>query len=82
MEQLRLTHYQLNQLAEMVAEKMLAKLDARRVTLPSENKMTAKEAAEYLKVSISTLRHLQIPHTKVGRQSLYTESTLYNYLHR
>lgn len=82
MEQIRLTHYQMNQLAEMVAEKMLAKLDARKVTLPSENKMTAEEAAEYLKVPISTLRHMQIPHTKVGRRSIYTESTLYNYLHR
>lgn len=84
MAEIKLTYYQLSQLADMVAEKMLAKLDTRKLALPSEKKFTAKEAAEYLKMSLSTLYHLgdEIPHIKIGRKSLYTEEALYNYIHK
>lgn len=80
----KLTRYQMNQLADMVAYKVLAKIEGNRPHAKAETKLTAKEAAEYLKMPLSTLYKLggDIPRIKVGKRFLYTEETLYNYIHR
>lgn len=44
----KLTRYQMNQLADMVADKVLAKIEGNRPHAKAETKLTAKEAAEYL----------------------------------
>lgn len=82
--EVRLSRYQLHQLAEIVADKLLEKMDARKMSLPAEKLLDAKEAAAYLHIDVRTLYNLgaKIGHTKVGRKSLYSEKELYNYIHR
>lgn len=58
----KLTRYQMNQLADMVADKVLAKIEGNRPHAKAETKLT--------------------PRIKVGKRFLYTEETLYNYIHR
>ena len=83
-QQIRLTPYQIGKLADAVANKLLDKLDQRGIIPPEEKMLTAREAAEYLHISVATLYNLgnKIPHVRVGRKSLYTEKNLYEFIHK
>lgn len=83
-QQIRLTQYQMNRLADAVADRLMKRLDERSVIPSSDKMLTAQEAAEYLHISVDTLYNLgnKIPHVRVGRRSLYTERNLHKFIHK
>lgn len=76
-----MTRKEMNMIADLVVEKL------RAAQLASEERtLSARQAAEYLGVSQKTVYNLtslgMLPCRKIGKRNIYTERSLYDYLHR
>lgn len=77
-QEIRLSAYQMNVLAEKVAKKIYDMMPK-----PPEEFLTTAEAAEYLNMSASAIYHAtDIPYTKRGKKKLYTKAALAAYMNR
>lgn len=69
----------------MIADLVVEKLRAAQLA-SQERTLSARQAAEYLGVSQKTVYNLTslgvLPCRKIGKRNIYTERTLYEYLHR
>ncbi len=76
-----MTRKEMNMIADLVVEKLRAAQLASQ-----ERTLSARQAAEYLGVSQKTVYNLTslgvLPCRKIGKRNIYTERTLYEYLHR
>ena len=76
-----MTRKEMNMIADLVVEKLRAAQLASQ-----ERTLSARQAAEYLGVSQKTVYNLTslgvFPCRKIGKRNIYTERTLYEYLHR
>lgn len=76
-----MTRKEMNMIADLVVEKLrAAQLASEERTLP------ARQAADYLGVSQKTVYNLtslgMLPCRKIGKRNIYTERSIYDYLHR
>lgn len=80
-----LTSYEIRKIAEYTAQKVIDQLKGEKM-VSTDRTLNAKQTAEMLNVSVKTVYRLcstgSLPYRKVGNKLLFSQHSLYQYLHR